>query len=235
MKSFLACLLSLISIISFSQRTVDVDKQDGKAVNSSNFFVVNGEPFVNVKFTRLVEGSPYFKDDWMKGVATADSFRTFSGTLKLDLLDNQIHFLDKNGNEMVTNTRLQKLVLIDTNTRSTFTFIHSSGMNAPDAKTGWYQVLGEAPAATLYKKELKILQEMKPYNSATVEQYIRTSNHYFILAAGKFTGVKKIKDLADIFPDKKTEISKYISENKLNGKSDNDFINVMAYYKSLQQ
>jgi len=235
MKALFACLLHLIGLLSFSQRTIDVDKQDGKTVNSNNFFIVNGEPFVNVKFTRLVDGSPYFKDEWMKGVASADSFMTYSGILKLDLLDNQIHFLDKNGNEMVTNTRLKKLVLIDTITKKSFTFSHSSAINSTDIKAGWYQLIAEAPSATLYKQEMKILQEIKPYNSATYEQSIRTSNNYFLFTGEKFSYIKKIRDLPDLLQDKKAELAKYISDNKLNGKTDNDYVNVIAYYKSLHQ
>ena len=201
MKALFACLLHLIGLLSFSQRTIDVDKQDGKTVNSNNFFIVNGEPFVNVKFTRLVDGSPYFKDEWMKGVASADSFMTYSGILKLDLLDNQIHFLDKNGNEMVTNTRLKKLVLIDTITKKSFTFSHSSSINSTDIKAGWYQLMAEAPSATLYKQEMKILQEIKPYNSATYEQSIRTSNNYFLFTGDKFSYIKKFRDLPDLLQD----------------------------------
>src|SRR5205823_6477163 len=102
-----------------------------------------------------------------------------------------------------------------------------------DPKNGWYQLLTESPLTRLYKQSVKNLQEIKPYNSATVEQYIRTSNIYYVLCNGKFTVVKKIKDLGDIFIDKKQEVLKYISDNKLNGRSDNDFINVVSFYKSL--
>jgi len=235
MKFYFACLVFFNPLISFTQQIIDVNKQDVKGVNSNVFFVVNGEPFVNAKFTRLVDGSPYFSDEWMKGVAMMDSIGRFAGTVKLDLIENKVHYLDANGNEMVATTRLRQLVLIDTIKQTSFNFIHSSAIKTADIKNGWYQVLMESPTADLMKQYIKTVQEIKPYNSATVEQYIRTSEVYYVFHDQKFTPVKKIKEMADIFADKKQEVLKYISDNKLNGKSDKDFINVMSFYKSLQQ
>jgi hypothetical protein len=235
MRFLFACLFFLTPFFSFAQQVIDVNKQDVRGVNSNVFFVVAGEPFVNAKFTRLVDGSPYFSDEWMKGIAMMDSGNRYSGILKLDLMENKIHFQDEKGNEMVATTKVRQLVLIDTIKQTAFSFVHSSSLKTTDPRSGWYQLLAEASLAKLYKQSVKNLQEIKPYNSATVEQYIRTADYYYILYNGKLTAVKKIKDIADILGDKKPKILKYISENKLNGKSDNDFINVMSFYKSLQQ
>ena len=234
MKCLFVCLIFLTSVISFAQQTIDVAKQDVRIVNAG-IFVVAGEPFVNVKFTRLVDGTPYFSDDWMKGVAIMDSGKRYSGILKLDLMENKIHFQDEKGNEMVATAKVRQLVLIDTTKQTAFSFVHSSSLKTADPRSGWYQLLAEVPSAKLYKQSVKNLQEIKPYSSATVEQYIRTADHYYVLYKEKLTAVKKIKELAEIFVDEKQEVLKYISDNKLNGKSDNDFINVMSFYKSLQQ
>jgi hypothetical protein len=233
MKSFFTCLFFLIPFFSFAQQIIDVNKQDVKGANANVFFVVAGEPFVNAKFTRLVDGSPYFSDEWMRGIAMSDSVSKYSGILKLDLMENKIHFQDEKGNEMVATTKIRQLVLIDTIKQISFSFHHSSFINTADPKNGWYQLLAETSSVKLYKQYVKNLQEIKPYNSATVEQYIRTGNYYYVLYNGRFTAVKKIKELADILVDKKQEILKYITDNKLNGKSDNDFINVINFYKSL--
>ena len=235
MRFIASCLFSFLSLLSFAQQTIDVNKQDVKAANANIFFVVNGEPFVNAKFTRLVEGSPYFSDEWMKGFAVIDSVSRASGILKLDLMENTIHYLDAKGNEMVASTKIQELTLIDTNKQVSFTFASSSAIKSTDPKKGWYQLLSEGTSVKLYKQYVKTMQEIKPYGSATVEQYIRTATYYYVLNNGKFTVVKKIKDMADILADKKQEMLKYISDNKLNGRSDNDYINVLSYYKSLQQ
>lgn len=171
----------------------------------------------------------------MKGMAMMDSGNRYSGLLKLDLMENEIHFQDEKGNEMVATTKVRQLVLIDTIKQTSFSFVHSSSFKTADPRSGWYQLLAEASPAKLYRQSVKNLQEIKPYNSAMVEQYIRTADYYYVLYNGKLTAVKKIKDIAHILDDKKQEMLKYISDNNLNGKSDSDFINVMSFYKSLQQ
>src|SRR5258706_16224880 len=106
MISFFASLLFLAPFSFFAQQIIDVTKQDVRAANANIFFVVNGEPFVNAKFTRLVDGTPYFSEDWMKGVALMDSLGRYAGIVKLDLMENKIHYQDAKGNEMVATTKL---------------------------------------------------------------------------------------------------------------------------------
>src|SRR6185369_14104946 len=161
MRSFFACLIFLTPFFSFAQQTIDVNKQDVKAANANIFFVVNGEPFVNVKFTKLVDGTPYFTEDWMKGVVLMDSLGRYAGMVKLDLMENKIHYQDAKGNEMVATTKLRQLVLIDTTRQTSFNFIHSSAIKTEGAKNGWYQLLAETSSANLFKQYVKTLQETK--------------------------------------------------------------------------
>ena len=61
--SFFFLFISSCTIV-FAQRIIDVDKLEGSALNY--FRSVNGEPTMYTKFVRLVEGTPYFSDKWMK-------------------------------------------------------------------------------------------------------------------------------------------------------------------------
>ena len=58
MRSLFAWLFFLTPFFSFVQQVIDVNKQDVRGANSNVFFVVDGKPFVNAKFTRLVEAHP---------------------------------------------------------------------------------------------------------------------------------------------------------------------------------
>src|SRR5918993_986229 len=99
MKHFFTAAACFLGIISIAQKTIDVDKTTGVPQNS--FYSVGGEPFVNVKFVRLTSGTPYFNDAWMKGTGVSATGIVYkAGVLKLDLFDNQVHFLDAGGNEM---------------------------------------------------------------------------------------------------------------------------------------
>jgi len=236
MKSFLAAILCVFTISSLAQRTIDVDKNDVNAANSNFFIVVGGEPFLLAKFAKLVAGSPYFNDQWMKGNLVLNGGKQYSGLyLKLELLDNEIHYQDPKGNEMVATSEIQKAVLFDTSEQRVFTFVYSAFINTSSLPKGWYQLLLESKNASVFKQYNKKIQEHQPYNSATVEQTIVTSTRYFILYNSRFSELKKLKDIADILGDKKQELLKYISNNKLNGKSDDDFVSITEYYNSLKQ
>ena len=66
MKLLLSFCCVVLAYATSAQKVIDVSKQD-VTVGSDLFFTVGGEPFVNAKFVSLVEGSPYFKDEWLKG------------------------------------------------------------------------------------------------------------------------------------------------------------------------
>ena len=84
-----------------------------------------------------------------------------------------------------------------------------------------------------YKKIKKTLSESKPFNSATTEQTINTTNQYLLVFNHFLTVVKKPKDIPAILTDKKAELDQYIGNNKLSGKTEADFSSVIAYYNSL--
>jgi hypothetical protein len=234
MKSLFFITLCICTISSAAQKTVDVTTGNVSAMSPSFFNVVGGEPVVLVKFARLVEGTPYFKDEWMKGNVIVNGGRQYSGIyLKLDLFDNEVHFQDQKGNEMIATTSIQKLILIDSATQQAFNFINGEFIQANSRIKGWYQLLADGKAMLL-KKFNKQMQEVKPYGSATVEQSIITSPRYYILYNGNFTEIKKIKELAAILVDKKEELTQYINSNNLSGKTDNDFISLINYYNGLK-
>ena len=46
--------------------------------------------------------------------------------------------------------------------------------------------------------------------------------------------IKKFKDIPDVLADKKDEVSKYIKNNSLSGKTDDDYRAVFDYYNGLK-
>jgi hypothetical protein len=234
MKTLYLILLCFCSISIAAQKTVDVTTGNVSAMSPAFFNVVGGEPFVMAKFTKLVEGTPYFKDEWMKGNVIVNGGGQYSGVyLKLDLYDNEVHFQDQKGNEMIATTPIQKVILVDSISQQAYNFVNGEYMPAIGKIKGWYQLLSEGNAM-LFKKINKQMQEVKSYGSATVEQSIVTSPRYYVLYKLNFTEIKKIKDLADVFADKKQEVSQFVKNNNLSGKTDNDFITVISYYNSLK-
>lgn len=235
MKYYLLFACCCLTLISFAQKTVDVDKSDGVAANS--FYSVGGEPFVNTKFVRLTSGSPFFKDEWMKGTAvSAAGIRYKSGILKLDLLVNEVHFLDAAEKEMIVNSPLKELTLTDTISGKVYHFINASyAAPSPSAKKGWWLQAVSGKAA-LYQYFSKQLQENKPYGSATTEQTITTSEEFYILSNSALVQVKKPKDVAAILANKKAELEDFIKKNESKKISNAERLaQLVTYYNSLPQ
>jgi len=158
----------------------------------------------------------------------------FTGVyLKLDLYNNEVHYRDAGGNELVATTTIKKIILFDSAAQRIFNFINGEYINANSHIKGWYELLGEGTASA-FKQIRKQINEDKPYGSATVEQSIHTSFLYYTLYNGNFVLIKKFRDIPDVLRDKKDQVTKYIKDNKLAGKSDDDYRSVFDYYNALK-
>src|SRR5438045_1206416 len=100
MRFFFTVAASLCFSCAFSQNVVDVDKSNG--IPSDGFYVVGGAPIANYRYVRLVEGSPYFSDNWMRAVTiSSKGARSKPYLMKIDLAANELHFLNERNEEMI--------------------------------------------------------------------------------------------------------------------------------------
>ena len=221
-------LFIVLTINTNAQRVVDVNKDNVNA--AALVLAVGGEPFSSVKYVKVVEGTPYFREEWMRGSVTLkDSNEYLNLRLRLDLVANTVEYISKTGQQLVASSALREIRLVDSITGKSFRFIHSSTIPAKEVTTGWYEVLVEGKA-TLLKRIHKEIQETKPYSSATTEQRINSVNQYFLLSNKSLSRVKKIKDLPGLLPDKKELLLKKIDEQKLTGKNEQDYMELIRYY-----
>lgn len=230
------CIVACVSVVALhAQKTVDVTKGTTSALALTFYDAVNGEPIVFAKFVHLVDGSPYFRDEWMKGnVVLNGAEKQFAGILlKLDLYQNEVHYQTLSGVEMIAVTPIQKVILFDTAAQQIFNFVNGQFIEASSPVRGWYILLTEGNAM-LFKQIRKDLYEHRPYDSATTEQSISSSTHYYILYKGNFTEIKKLRNLPDLLPEKKSQLSDYLKSNNFSGKSDSDFEKTITYFNSLQ-
>ena len=66
----ICCYLSLIYLNAISQTTIDVDKETGTGGGVLKYvYTVAGTPFVNVKFLKVVEGSPFFIEQMRRSLS----------------------------------------------------------------------------------------------------------------------------------------------------------------------
>ena len=231
------CLITFFMLLLFqfcsAQQVVDVSKQDFH-VGPNTFFVSGGEPFVTAKFVNLVEGTPYFKDEWLKGIVVDGASNELKDIkLKIDLVDNNVHYLDLQEKEFIATIPIREVVL--TETGNNYRFVHSISLEKVNnvEKNKWYMWLVSG-TASLYKKFEKDLSEFKGYGSATVEQRIKTREKYLILINNSFLEVKKIKDVPSLLPSKKKELEEFLkTKDDQKASMEDRMVKLIEYFNSL--
>lgn len=218
-------------VVSAQQRVVDVDKSGGSPVRGF-FYTVAGEPVSTAKYVRVIEGSPFFSEEWMKGSALmADGNYYGYYPMRLDLITGEVYFKNESGTEYIATKPIHELFLADTILNHAYHFVHSSAfVTAKAPEPGWYLLLYEGALASLFKKFNKNIRESRPYGSATYEQTITTVPTYFIFFTGRFHRVKKPAEIPDILKDKKEPLRFFINKNQLSGKTDADFVALLEHY-----
>ena len=236
-RLFFFCGFLLFVSFASSQRTIDVNKNaDTYAGAVNHVYTVAGVPFVMAKFAKVVEGSPFFHDQMMRGAIILSEGKEYKNVLlRLNLLESQVNYLGDKQTELVAMTPIKEVVLWDTINNRDHRFIFSAYIETYEKPEKDFYELLTMGKAELYKQHKKLMLESKPYGSATVEQTIRTNIHYFLVFKKQWIKIKKLKDLVSLYYDKKNDISKFISENKISGDTEANFIAVTAYYNQLFQ
>jgi hypothetical protein len=202
-------LLLAVSCSSFflqAQRIIDVNSGD---YNAAQFFnSVGGEPIMGAKFVRLAEGTPYFFEEWKPAIIRLTKESLYRNTnVKLDLYNNNVHFLDDKGKEFFSSARINEIWFIPS-PGDTLHLKYSTALPGIP-KPGWYQVL-VSDSVSLYKRLHKVMSENKPYGSATTEQKLRNEERYYIARTHDvFVELKKPKDLETHFFSYRKELEEF--------------------------
>lgn len=228
------CCFSLIGMIAASQTTVDVNNEPPGSAGIKYLYSVAGTPFVNTKFARVVEGSPFFNEQMMRGSIILSKGKEYKNILvRLNLLDLQVNYQDEKKVEMVASTPISEVVLWDTVNNYHYRFVFSEYIETTDKPEEDFYELLQSGKVQLYKQHKKRMMETRPYGSATYEQSIKTDIRYYVLVGGKWIKIRKIKELTDQVTDKKDEIQKFVNAKKLTKDTQENFEAIVAYYNSL--
>jgi hypothetical protein len=230
------CLTSFSCITGNAQQVVDVDKDDlSQSSPRSIVSTVIGQLVETDKFVRVTAGSPFFKDQWMKArLFDADGNSYASQSVKLDLYDNQVNFLDASGRALVATTQVKVIMLTDTTTGTQYLFVLGDQVQAADKALGktWLQVLVNGNVS-LCRQIKKTIHQDITYATSTTEEQIMSIDFYFIQSKGSFTRIKTWSDLVNLFSDHKDSVDQYIHDHHLKGKSDDDYVDLVRFYNSL--
>jgi len=213
-------------------------------VNTTNFAVadpvqmnssVNGLIYSPVKFVRVVSGTPFFRDEYMSGAIIFPGGKAYKGfKLRLNLLDNQVNYLNDKGQELIATTPLAGIILGDSAKGESYVFVPGDQLGAGDNNLNkvWFEILIN-DRVSLCLQMRKTLHDQLSYGSATTQQDILTDNFYFIRKGNDFIRIKKWDELVELFADKKAAVTEYIKTNHLKGKNQQDYTQLVKYYNTL--
>lgn len=210
------CLL-LVSVSSgFAQGGGD-SRKNIDIMAGSLFYVVDGKPVTTANYFKVVEGSNFFKENWMSAILVLTNGSEHKNIkTKIDLLTGDVYYQDQFGAEFIAKPNIKEVILIDTIADVNYRFINASAIT--DKISGknpqWYQWLLSG-TASVYKLIDKQASEQKPYGSATTEVSIQTVQKYFILYNGVLFIVKKLKEIPSLLAVKKPELDAFLKSDKL--------------------
>lgn len=106
-------------------------------------------------------------------------------------------------------------------------------MPTAELKQKWLRILTEGNAGLFVLCD-KVIEETKPYGSATIEHIIRTSKRYYMLMNERLVLVK-MQDVLPLLKDKAGQLQLYMKEKNLSDKNEEDWIKLFDYYNSLHK
>ncbi len=190
---------------------------------------INSIPLREKAYAKM-EGSPYLNDQWIKGTVTFQDGKTAKNVdLKFDQVQGFLVFKNDLGHEFmfVTPVKEFELPLIG---KFRSGFPPSKGTNE---KT-FFKVLNDGETKLL-KSQVKNILETKAFYSGVVEKTVVEEIKFYILKSdNKLVLLKNDKkSLLSELKNKESELEKYIRNQNLSVKNEEDLVNLFAYYNSL--
>jgi len=166
-------------------------------------FDANGKAFVNP--SPDVAGSPFFIDDWKIGALVANSNHRFDSVkIRLNLFSQEVHFMDKNKNEMALAKGYIKAIMLPNPITGALTGPKfQNGFPAVDEQDtyNFYEVLAEGKLWLLLSIR-KVIAKEKDEMSGEVKKEYRAYEDYYIFDGKTMQRVKKGSALIDGKPVK---------------------------------
>ncbi len=180
-----------------------------------------------------MDGSPYLYNNWLPGEVVLNDHKVYNKILlKYDQIQDMVIF--KYGEQdSALMFALQpiafKLIYGGRNERylNGFAAVDGAGVNS------FYQVLNDDSGVKLLKRVVKKINKTTAYNSVVATLTVISNTTYYLARSNKPEKISaNNKAVISALKDKSDAISKYIADNKLNVKNDDDFARVIDYYNS---
>ncbi|MBL0134370.1 MAG: hypothetical protein IPP79_10350 [Chitinophagaceae bacterium] len=201
-------------------------------------FLSNSQVFISDNVTgniyreaadKSVEGSPFFIDDWSKGVIyMKDGSKADKFLLKLDALRNELIFLHDGQILSVVNP-VKEFVLMPSDTKQ---LLFRCGFPAFERydENSFYQVLQDGPTSLL-KMNRKSIKESTAFNQGLKKEYILNETYYIVKPGRAPIRIKKDKSsLLEALGDGDGKLPAWMSKNGNRCRSEDDMAAVVKIF-----
>ncbi len=225
MKNIKLLIVVFILMLSANRIKAQVYGQDvnGSALREKRYLDVNG--------------SPYLVDTWEKAVVQLNNGQTYNVDIKYDMIADNIYFRNKAGDSLNFAQPVKEFKIAYTLNNKAESRLFRSGFPSTGGKTNqnsFYEVLYDGTTKLIKKDAKSIWEETTTYGTATKVKNITDHVTYFVARGDKIVLLKNDrKSVTEALNDKAADIEKYIKDNKLDAKKDDDLIKIFTYYNSL--
>jgi hypothetical protein len=221
MKSlFKISICLLLSLLSFNVSSQQILKD------------MNGRQLLEIKYVN-VNGSPFFNDTYVKGVAKLQNSQTFNNVfLRYDQIQDMVFFKNdlKEENAMTfASPAVEFKIPVGGDTA-----VFAKLITGNSKKDGYYQVLYDGKTSLL-KKMKKALVNKSTYGSGGEEKSISSTVTYFLITSqGKLLQIKsETKSILKALGNNQEKVEKFINTQGVDLKTDKDLIAVIKYFDNL--
>lgn len=200
-----------------------------KAVGNPMFLHMHDKMVEANRYSDIIDGTPFYKEDWqLAAVMLENNILVENVKVRINLLDNEIHYLDSTGAEMISTQHIKSIIFKNSLNDTSAVFVSGYAFPGTDAlpATNWMQLLAKGKASLLKQYDKKVA-ETKGYSSATIEKNILTETKYFVWYKNTLTRVKNGAEITDLLQDPKMQAS------KKNAKSEAELKAVIDAFNSL--
>lgn len=222
----------IISCNLHAQQNFDISSTD-IAAGPGVLYAIHGQNFSRERFSNLVEGSPFFNTEFMNGVIILEGGKAVRNlSLKLNLLDGTVNFLNEKNEELEAVMPIREVVLKDLITNENFRFIHSKYLCNGSGKS-WYRII-DSGSVLLFVNEVRVMTETKSYGSATLQQTIHKDPSFFLNYGKDCTKVKNTSELLSRLISIDPAFEKKAQGLKTKGKSEKEMIELSRNFNSFR-
>ena len=182
-----------------------------------------------------VYGNPYVDEEFQEGEILFKDSSIYKGIgMRLNHNNDQIEF--QQDGQILAIPNPEDLISVSFGNHR---FIFEKYTKGKKILSSFFEVLVSGRTNLLYRRESIVKREQLPpseMSGKNYRDYFRTVEDYYIKREGEpaFIVYKTPKSILKALPDKQIELKKYIDQNELKIKKEEDLKALVEYYNSLQ-